>query len=143
MIEIQNHSKIKSVKDKNQFIFDAGKLHIKEKSELAEALAELNKDIPEDQSGMTGIDMRANLHFTEISAVLTLDILSRLAFLPPEITWLTRQKKRLSASKSGIGRQQIVQLATGNQDKQKYAQGLIGVALSQAREENKVKMVKE
>ena len=138
-IELENHIKIDTNKKDAMFIQDGGKIHIKEKSELAEAMEELNKDVAEDQSGMTGIDLRANLHFTEISSLLALDTLSRMAFLPPEVNWLTRQKKRLSVSKGGLGRMQIVQLATGNAQNKNIANGLIGVMAHNAQEENKAK----
>lgn len=138
-ITIENHIPIKLKQDNKDLIFDAGKIHIKKKTELAEALEELNKDIAEDQSGLTAIDMRANLHYTEISALLTIDFLARAGFLPPEVTSLTRQKKRLSVSKAGIGRNQVVDLVTGNKDKPQFAHGLVGVAVEQAKAENQSK----
>lgn len=94
-------------------------ISLKESSELGDSLKELNKDELENNSNMSGIDMRARLHEIEISAILALDSLVALSFLPNKCLYFTRQKKRLSASLEGLGRREIVQIVGGKRQHDK------------------------
>lgn len=88
---------------------------VTEKSDIAETIKELNSDIV-DKDKFSGIDMKANLHPVEISAILCVDTLISMEFLPLDTAFLTRKKQRLSASKMGEGRNQIVSIAQGMRD---------------------------
>ena len=93
-----------------------GEQHIKDGTELGEALKELNNDdIPENKR-MSGIDMRSILGEIEISSILAVDTLVSFNFLPISCLPFTRQKKRLMASKNGIGREQIVKIISGKRE---------------------------
>jgi len=82
-------------------------------TELGETLKELNKDALELNTRMSGIDMRARLNSYEIMTVLALDALVALGFLPTKCLAFTRQKKRLSVSLGGLGREDIVRIVGG------------------------------
>jgi len=96
--------------------FDPGIQTIVQPTELGDTLKELNKDDLEEVSRMSGIDMRARLKEFEVSSVLALDALVSLGVLPTECLAFTRQKKRLSVSIEGKGRQEIVELVAGKRD---------------------------
>lgn len=85
-------------------------------TELGESLKELNKDSIETNTRMSGIDMRARLHPFEISYVLALDSLVALGVLPTSCLAFTRQKKRLSVSLLGKGREEIVNIVAGKRE---------------------------
>jgi len=95
---------------------DSGIQNVPESTELGDVLRELNKDVVEDNR-MSGIDMRARLHFMEISNILALDTLVAFKLLPIDVLSFTRQKKRLSVSIKGEGRKEIVQIVGGIQEK--------------------------
>lgn len=92
----------------NQF----GELDINEKTDLAETLKQLNDDTIDKDTGMSGIDMRARLSTMEIPAIVQIDNLVGFGVLPDICLNLTRQKKRLSVSLAGLGRREIVKIAT-------------------------------
>jgi hypothetical protein len=85
-------------------------------TELGETLKELNKDELEFNTRMSGIDMRARLNSYEIMTVLALDALVGLGFLPTKCLAFTRQKKRLSVSLRGLGREDIVRIVSGKNE---------------------------
>ena len=89
---------------------------IKEASDLAESLQELNNDFQEPNSRMSGIDLRTRLHFTEIPSILACDTLVAFNMLPQECLNFTRQKKRLAVSINGKGRSEIVDLVRGKKE---------------------------
>lgn len=91
-------------------------IDINEKTDLSETLKQLNEDSIDLQTGMSGIDMRARLSHMEIPAILQIDNLVSMNVLPAECLQLTRQKKRLSVSLGGLGRREIVKIATGNKE---------------------------
>lgn len=92
---------------------------ITQPTELGETLTELNKDMIEPNTRMTGIDLRANLHPIEVAGMTVLDSLVGLRFLPASVLPFTRQKKRLSVSIKGRGRKDIVEIAVGKRDHDK------------------------
>lgn len=101
-----------------------GTQNIVEKSELGEALEHLNDDtIDLNDSRMSGIDMRARLHHTEIASVLALDSLVSLGVCPTIAIAFTRQKKRLSVSIEGAGRKDIVDIVAGKQERENVGKG--------------------
>jgi hypothetical protein len=89
---------------------------VTEKSDIAEVIKELNSDIV-DKDNFSGIDMKANLHPLELSGILCLDVLVSIDFFAgDEVGIITRKKLRLSPSKSGTGREQIVSISQGLRD---------------------------
>lgn len=106
--------------DKKTFQFDEdeeGIQHIKESSDTAETIRELNDDTL-TKDNFSNIDMKAILHPVELSSIIALDSLVVLKFLPTSTGFITRAKKRLSPSQMGKGREQIVQIAQGMQQQQ-------------------------
>lgn len=107
--------------DKNNPNFipnSAGITPINQPTELGDTLKELNKDTIETETNnrMSGIDMRARLHPLEISSVLALDALVALGILPTSCLAFSRQKKRLSVSLDGKGRDDIVNIVSGKRE---------------------------
>lgn len=96
-----------------------GEQDIKETNDLSETIKELNEDKLDLETGMSGIDMRSRLSHFEIPAILQVDTLVALNVLPVECLPLTRQKKRLSVSLGGLGRREIVKIATGRTEDEK------------------------
>ena len=95
---------------------DDGVIGINQSSELGDSLKELNLDIVEQNTRMSGIDMRARLHPLEISSILALDTLVSLGICPHKCLSFTRQKKRLSVSEDGKGREEIVEIVGGKKE---------------------------
>lgn len=88
---------------------------IKESTEMAETIRELNDDKVEDK--FSAIDMKTRLHQIEISSIIALDSLVAFSFLPSEVSNITRSKKRLAVSLNGLGRSEIVSIAQGMQER--------------------------
>ncbi len=108
-----------------QQIVDSGIQAITQSTELGDTLKELNKDTIEENTRMSGIDLRARLHPFEISSVLALDALVSLGILPGKCLSFTRQKKRLSVSLDGKGREDIVNIVAGKRE-QDAKSGMFG-----------------
>lgn len=85
-------------------------------SEMGDTLKELNRDDIEYPTRMSGIDLRARLHHAEVGSVLALDALVSLGILPTKCLAFTRQKKRLSVSIDGKGRNDIVNIVAGKKE---------------------------
>lgn len=107
--------KVKDVDDISK-LSDNAITNVVQTTELGESLRELNKDNIEPNTRMSGIDMRARLHPFEISYVLALDSLVSLGVLPTSCLAFTRQKKRLSVSLNGKGRDDIVNVVSGKKE---------------------------
>lgn len=110
-------------------------------TELGDSLKELNKDVLDKITNMSGMDMRARLNPIEISSILALDSLVALRFLPLDALRITRQKKRLSVSQNGKGREEIVSIVQGKQNRDannqnKLKEKLRGFAFGRKREES-------
>lgn len=95
-------------------------------TELGESLKELNSDSIESLSRMSGIDMRARLQYIEIASILALDSLVSLGCLPIKCLSFTRQKKRLSVSLNGKGREEIVSVVSGKREMDAKLGGMSG-----------------
>ena len=89
-----------------------------ETPDIAQVINNLNDDTTDVVTKMSGIDMRARLNVLEIPAILAIDNLVALGVFPQECIQLTRQKKRLSVSKAGLGRKEIVRIAVGRRDEE-------------------------
>lgn len=86
---------------------------IEEPNEIREAMREVNRDDLDTDSRMSSIDMRARLAGIELSSILAVDTLVGLEFLPVDCLNFTRQKKRLSVSLAGKGREELIQIVRG------------------------------
>ena len=95
---------------------DTGIQPVVQPTELGETLKELNLDTLDTTIRMSGIDMRARLHHIEVSSILALDALVSLGVLPTKCLAFTRQKKRLSVSLDGKGREEIVNIVAGKRE---------------------------
>lgn len=102
---------------------DKGIIPIQQPTELGESLKELNKDEIESATRMTGIDMRSRLHPMEVSSILALDALVALGVCHTKMLSFTRQKKRLSVSIEGKGRNDIVNIVSGKRELEKQGMG--------------------
>lgn len=98
---------------------DENTTNIIQPTELGESLKELNSDHIEPNTRMSGIDMRSRLHYIEANSILALDALVALGILPTRTLAFSRQKKRLSVSVSGKGREEIVQIVAGKREQDK------------------------
>lgn len=96
--------------------FSQGTTNIVQPTELGESLKHLNDDSIEGETRMSGIDMRARLHPAEVASILALDALVSLRILPTRCLAFTRQKKRLSVSIAGKGRQEMVDIVAGKRE---------------------------
>lgn len=85
-----------------------------QKSETAEAMENLNKDIV-DNSRLSSMDFLSRIHPAEYHGMTRIDILIALKFLPSDTSMINRSKMRKSISLQGEGRKEIVSMATGNQ----------------------------
>lgn len=103
---------------------DRAETEIKESTELKDAMEELNKDELDSDTKMSSIDMRSNLHYTEISGLLACDALVMFRVLPQRCLNYTRQKKRLAPSLNGMGRNQQVAIVAGKRDVEAKTQGM-------------------
>lgn len=95
---------------------DTGIQPVVQPTELGETLKELNLDNLDPTIRMSGIDMRARLHHSEVTSILALDALVSLGVLPTKCLVFTRQKKRLSVSLEGKGREEIVNIVAGKRE---------------------------
>jgi len=96
---------------------DSGIETVQELTDTAQTIKELNDDVVAADK-FSSIDMKARLQPIEISAIIALDSLVALDFLPAEASFITRSKKRLSVSERGLGRSEIVQISQGMRDKE-------------------------
>jgi hypothetical protein len=87
-----------------------------EETDIAQAIRNLNDDSLNPDTKMSAIDMRSNLHPIEISSIVGVDTLVLLKAFPIELLQMTLLVKRLSSSKHGKGREQIVRMTTRQQE---------------------------
>ena len=94
----------------------AGKENIfSDDTELGQVMKNLDSDKVDQNTKMSSIDFNSRLTGQEINACLVIDELTRLGILPNEIG-LTRQKKRLSVSLEGKGREEKVRIVAGERE---------------------------
>jgi hypothetical protein len=103
-----HQEKAKEIKERLE---DSGIHGISESSDVAQTIKELNDDTVTER--FTAIDMKSRLASVEVSSIIAVDSLVALTFLPPEVSSITRSKKRLSVSLEGKGRGEIVGIAQG------------------------------
>ncbi len=103
--------------------FDKGITPVQQPTELGETLKELNKDHIDPNTRMSAIDMRSRLHYAEIGALLALDSLVSLGILPTKCLAFSRQKKRLSVSEGGRGREDFINVVAGKRESDKAMMG--------------------
>lgn len=95
---------------------DPGIAQVVNTSELGDTLKELNSDEMEENSRVSGIDLRSNLHPFEVNSILAVDTLVALGFLQTKCLAFTRQKKRLAVSLNARGREDIVRIVQGKRE---------------------------
>lgn len=115
-IHIKDALQAGRVKEQSVVMSNQGVQEIIQPTELGETLKQLNDDSLESETRMSGIDMRARLHYLEINSVLALDAITALGICPTKCLAFTRQKKRLSVSESGKGREEIVTIVAGKKE---------------------------
>lgn len=103
--------------DNLQQNFNQGITSINQQTELEGSLKELNADGIDADTRMSQIDTRTRLRSFEITSVLAVDSLVALGVLPQKCLPLSTQKKRLNVSEGGKGRQEMVELVSGKQDR--------------------------
>jgi len=92
-------------------------INVTRKSELRQVMDSLDEDRVDTESNMSTIDTNSRLSNREIGACLRFDELVRIGIL--DSNWgLTRQKKRLSISKDGLGRREKVEIVKGERDQE-------------------------
>lgn len=86
-----------------------------EQSELSQVMIQMDSDIVDPKTLMSTIDFNSRLSREEISASLIFDEFVRLGILPSGFG-LTRQKKRLSVSLEGKGREEKVAIVNSERE---------------------------
>ena len=89
---------------------------IMQPTELAETIKEMNSDSIDPDSRMSSIDTKARVNPMQMSAVIALDSLVAMKFLPVSALFITRQMKRLSVSLNGLGRKEMIEAIRGVKD---------------------------
>jgi len=93
-------------------------LRPQETSELGESLQELNKDKMDKNSRMSSIDLRTRITNSEITGMLIVDTLAGFRVISEETMNFTLRKKRLNVSLKGRGREEIVEIVQGKQERE-------------------------
>ena len=96
-------------------------------TELGSVMKNLDSDKIDRITKMSDIDFNARLRDVEINACLVFDELMRLGILPSD-SGLTRQKKRLSVSRDGLGREEKVRIVQGDREQVSGVKGFKGFA---------------
>ena len=96
-------------------ILNRAEKDLKDKSELGEVMDNLDKDEVDTNTRMSSVDFNARLDPFEISSIMVIDEFKRLNIFPPDAD-ITRQKKRLSVSIGGKGREEKVRIVQGERD---------------------------
>lgn len=103
-----------------------GVTHVKQSTDIGEAMTELFKD-EQEETGLSTIDMKSRLASFETVSLIAFDSLIFMGVLPPECGAVSRVKKRLSVSESGKGREEIVRIfGSDREHKEKAGMGGIG-----------------
>ena len=90
-------------------------IQIPDNTEMGAIMTNLDRDEVDSKTKMSSIDVNTRLEANEINSCLILDELVRLGILPDSIG-LTRQKKRLAISLRGQGRQEKVNIVSGQRE---------------------------
>lgn len=93
---------------------------INQPTELGETLRDFNRDDIEPTTRMTSIDLRTRIgNIYERNALMAIDALVALKFLPSDCLSITRQTKRLNVSMKGEGRKEVVDIVAGKREHDK------------------------
>lgn len=90
-----------------------GELPFKEQTEIGQVFENLDKDIKDPNSKMSHIDFNARLTLHDIRNCIIVDEFLALGILPVGAR-ITRQKKRLSVSQEGKGREEKRDIASAS-----------------------------
>ena len=115
-------------KDISQFLMEQP---TSQDSDVRGMLKELNIDELERDSGLSSIDTRTNLEVIEVSSHTTHDGMVNLHALPVLCLMTTRQMKRLSVSKQGKGRDQMVDMT---KNERSFRRNWLGRMMGQGQE---------
>ena len=96
-------------------ILENAQKDLKDKSELGEVMDNLDSDVVSNDTKMSSVDFNTRLDGFEISTIMVIDELTRMGIFPDR-AGLTRQKKRLSVSLQGKGREEKVRIIQGERD---------------------------
>lgn len=100
---------------------------VNQPTELGEAMKDLDNDDLDGTTRMSNIDTRSRLSILEINSLWAIDSLVAMKFLPSSCLPISRQRKRLTVSLTGLGRKERVQMTIGQRDQAaKEGQGGIG-----------------
>lgn len=103
-----------------------GVREIVQPTEAGEAIKLLNNDATDPTTRQSAIDFNARLREVEGASVLAVDVLVGMGGLTQRCAILSRQKKRLSVSRDGKGRGEIVSLFVGKKEQDAKA-GQMGI----------------
>jgi hypothetical protein len=95
-------------------------------TETGESIKELFRSDIDPYTRFSDTDQRANLHEMEIPSVLAMDALASLKCLPIRVQAVTMLKKRLSISKNARGRDDIVNIMSGQREHEEAKSGSFG-----------------
>jgi hypothetical protein len=123
--DLDGDGKVGGIENVTQRYSGQGVSQIIQPTELGESLKQLNEDILEPDTRMSGIDMKARLHPVEVSSILAMDALVALGVLPKTCLAFSRQKKRLSVSIKGLGRGEMVDIVAGKREQDKATMGFM------------------
>lgn len=121
--DLDGDGNIGGVERLTQDIGQKGIQHINQPTELGESLKELNLDDTNNDMGMSGIDLRANIHYIEHVFITQFDSLVALRFFPAETLAVTRIKKRNSVSINARGRTDVVNVVAGRREQEAHNSG--------------------
>lgn len=91
-------------------------------TELGDTIREMNKDEIDIKTRMSSVDMKANISEMDLLTISAFDSLVWLECMPIECLAVTRKMLRLSVSKDALGRQNAVDIATGQRNHQREMQ---------------------
>ena len=94
-----------------------GIITLKQTSETADALYDLNADKKESETRMYSVDQRARLNTDQFKGTTKLDVLTTMQVIPSRAHALSHQAKRNSISLEGKGRDEQIRMAAGVADK--------------------------
>ena len=90
-------------------------INFAEKSEMGQIFDNLDNDRIDKSTNMSSVDFNSRLTQSEIASSMVIDELTRLGILPDD-SGITRQKKRLSVSLMGKGREEKVRMIAGERE---------------------------
>lgn len=105
-----------------------------QKSETAESIENINKDVI-DASRLSTMDFLSRINPHEYEAMTKIDVLIAYQFLPISASWINRTRMRKSISLKGLGREEIVKIVQGMEEKQVKKSGFIDRMLGKNKEQ--------